>query len=405
MDTPDEFERQVHATLAHLYDPNYQPSPLLYQAISSDPLAGAKPVQSAIVQAIRDLRPDPNTPPYARSRRLYEILSCRYVDQLTQEETALRLGISSRYLRREQGQAIQMLARHLWERSHESAAPAESRAERQDGDSVAWRAQLRQELAYLQKSGVSPVADLGEILQNAAELGQTLAARHGVKVSVGYVQPNLAATVHPSVLRQVVVAAVAELVRHMSSGEVALGAESQDGRVIITVKGKPIITDKAPRGDLIGEILATQDGAVTVQMAENQVVFSVRLPAATTVTVLVIDDNTDLVHFYRRYATGTRYQIVHALEGQSAFAAIEASTPDIIVLDVMLPDMDGWALLSRLHEHPASRMIPVIVCSVIREEELALALGAVAYIPKPVRHQEFIQVLDKAASFRLQQKG
>ena len=404
MDAPEEFEKQLHAALAHLYDPNYQPAPLLCQVMGCDPLAGVRPVQLAILQAIRDLRPDPNVPPYARSRRLYEILSCRYVQQLTQEETALRLGISSRYLRREQGQAIQMLARHLWERSQAIVPPAAGRIEGQDDDSVAWRAQLRQELAYLQKSGVSTVADLGEILQNAAELGQTLAARHGVRMMVGPVQPNLVATVHPSALRQIVVAAIAELLRHMASGQIMLSAERQDGRIVISVAGKPVAADSALQGDLIREILATQDGSVTVHKGDDEIAFSVGLPAVATVTVLVIDDNTDLVHFYRRYVAGTRYQIVHAPEGQSAFATIESCAPDIIVLDVMLPDTDGWALLSRLHEHPASRTIPVVVCSVIREEELALALGAVAYLPKPVHHQEFIQALDRAALIRFQQE-
>ncbi len=404
MDAPDEFEKQLHAALAHLYDPNYQPASLLCRVIGCDPLAGMRPVQSAILQAIRDLRPDPNVPPYARSRRLYEVLFCRYVQQLTQEETALRLGISSRYVRREQGQAIQMLARHLWERSQMVTPPSEAYAERREEDSVAWRAQLRQELAYLQRSGVSAVSDLGEILRSAAELGQTLAARHGVRVTVEAMPPNLVATVHPSVLRQIVVAAIAELLRHMASGQITLGAEGQNGRVVITVTGKPLAADSPLQGDLIKEILAAQDGTVTVHKNDDETSFSVRLPAAATITVLVIDDNTDLVHFYRRYVAGTRYQIVHAPEGQSAFAAIEASAPDIIVLDVMLPDTDGWALLSRLHEDPASRAIPVVVCSVIREEELALALGAVAYLPKPVHHQEFIQALDKAASIRFQQE-
>jgi len=62
-----------------------------------------------------------------------------------------------------------------------------------------------------------------------------------------------------------------------------------------------------------------------------------------------------------------------------------------------LPDIDGWELLTNLREHPATRSLPVIVCSVVREEELALALGAARYVPKPVRRQEFIQALDQVS--------
>ena len=62
----------------------------------------------------------------------------------------------------------------------------------------------------------------------------------------------------------------------------------------------------------------------------------------------------------------------------------------------MLPDMDGWELLAHLYEHPATRAIPIVVCSVIREEELALELGAAVYVPKPVRHGDLLAALDQA---------
>ena len=112
--------------------------------------------------------------------------------------------------------------------------------------------------------------------------------------------------------------------------------------------------------------------------------------------MLVVDDNVDLVHVYRRYAVGTRYRIIHAPQGQRVFETIDASAPDIIVLDIMLPDVDGWELLANLHEHPATRSIPIVVCSVVREQELALALGATLYLPKPVERQQFLRALDQA---------
>jgi DNA-binding response OmpR family regulator len=124
----------------------------------------------------------------------------------------------------------------------------------------------------------------------------------------------------------------------------------------------------------------------------------VTLPLADEITVLVVDDNYDLVHFYRRYAAGTRYRIVHVPNGRDALVAVDAYAPGIIVLDVMLPDVDGWELLGQLHGNPASRGIPIIVCSVIREAELALELGAMQYLPKPVRRSELLAALDRAAA-------
>jgi CheY-like chemotaxis protein len=64
----------------------------------------------------------------------------------------------------------------------------------------------------------------------------------------------------------------------------------------------------------------------------------------------------------------------------------------------MLPDIDGWKLLTQLREHPATQAVPIIVCSVVRREKLALALGATMYVSKPVGYQQFVQALDQSLS-------
>ena len=111
--------------------------------------------------------------------------------------------------------------------------------------------------------------------------------------------------------------------------------------------------------------------------------------------VLVVDDNLDLVHFYKRYVEGTGYEVVHVSQGGDVWSAVERRTPDLIVLDVMLPDINGWQLLHELQQRPATARIPVIICSVINQEALANALGAAAYLAKPVHRQAFIQILDQ----------
>jgi CheY-like chemotaxis protein len=103
-----------------------------------------------------------------------------------------------------------------------------------------------------------------------------------------------------------------------------------------------------------------------------------------------------MVHFFRRYVAGSRYTIQVA-DGAHAFLdLVDELAPDIIVLDVMLPQVDGWDVLMHLNTRPETCEIPVVVCSVVRERELALSLGAKVYLPKPVRRQDFIQALDQA---------
>jgi len=61
----------------------------------------------------------------------------------------------------------------------------------------------------------------------------------------------------------------------------------------------------------------------------------------------------------------------------------------------MLPGQDGWDLLMRLHANQVTRYIPVVICSVVKEEELAYALGAAKFLSKPILPQDFIQALDQ----------
>ena len=394
MGTFEEFEQHLQDALIHLYDPAYRPSEMLWKVTGCDPQQGLEALQTVFIRTVEDLKPAPHVPPTARSRRVYGLLSYRYVQDLTQEETAERLGITPRHLRREQPEAVHALALRLWEQSRQ-VLPAEE-TQPAETQSPEYHSQVRQELASLRERAPGAVADVRETLGGAVKSGSALASKRSIGLAVECA-PNLIAAIHPSVLRQVLIQAIGQLVQHMSSGQVALYAERADGNVKITISGHPAAADRLPDDNFIREALAAQGGSVKVDLEGDCLSFSMELPSVGQV-VLIVDDNADLIHLYRRYVVGTRYDIVHTAQGQRVFEIAEASSPDVIVLDVMLPDVDGWELLADLHEHSATRSIPVIVCSVIREEDLALALGAALYLPKPVERQHFLQALDQALS-------
>jgi CheY-like chemotaxis protein len=220
--------------------------------------------------------------------------------------------------------------------------------------------------------------------------------RRGVIVEVSPTPLNLLATIHPSTLRHVLITAIEQMAQRMSGGTIQLATHTQGDAIQITVSGTPLDASTPLQSELMHEIVATHGGRVEVQSVGDAMRFAITLPSSgEKIVVMVIDDNADLVAFYRRYVAGTPYEIVHLADGNHVFAAIEETMPNIIVLDVLLPDLDGWELLTYLHEHPATRTIPILVASVVRGEELALALGAAAYMPKPVRRQQFIQALDQ----------
>lgn len=169
MGTFQEFERDLRDALSHLYDPAYRPSELLCQVVGCDRSQGLGSVPAMLRRAIEALKPAPETPPSTRVRRIYHVLYYRYVEHLGQEETAEHLGITPRHLRREQQDAIRMLAESLWRQQYGQVPPAGELDQAEgvpvpgpESEPPEWRSQVRLEFSALRKSGPDSVADVGE---------------------------------------------------------------------------------------------------------------------------------------------------------------------------------------------------------------------------------------------------
>jgi Amt family ammonium transporter len=87
------------------------------------------------------------------------------------------------------------------------------------------------------------------------------------------------------------------------------------------------------------------------------------------------------------------WEVIGAADGESARAEILRRRPTVILLDVMMPREDGWEFLVGIKARDETRDIPVIVCSVLSEPQLAATLGAFAYLTKPVTQQALLGVL------------
>jgi two-component system alkaline phosphatase synthesis response regulator PhoP len=100
-------------------------------------------------------------------------------------------------------------------------------------------------------------------------------------------------------------------------------------------------------------------------------------------TILVVDDEHDIVQFVRAYLEDAGYRVVTADNGQDALYAARQEKPDLVVLDLMMPEMDGWEFIRRYRRE---RAIPIIILTARVEETdqvLGLELGADDYITKP----------------------
>jgi len=320
---------------------------------------------------------------------------------MTQEEAAEQLSISPRHLRREQSLAIRFLALQLLNRrsspsSIEDLNFRENLSDREGQNFPEWLSQVREEIRVLQQSPGLEFTLVKTAIDAITGLMSPLMEQHRVAVRVTGVQPGLRVRMRPASLRQIFVHTISELMRHMKSGEISVSASQTKDRIRLRISGGPMLVDQPYEDPFLRELLAIHNGSLTQSMENQRLTFEVVLPG-DKISVLVVDDNLDLVHFFQRFVQGTPYQIAHLEDGSQVFQIVEQVSPDIIILDVMLPNVDGWELLSHLHAHPTTRSIPIIVCSVVRETELALVLGATKFLPKPVRRQQLIQALEEVS--------
>ncbi len=103
--------------------------------------------------------------------------------------------------------------------------------------------------------------------------------------------------------------------------------------------------------------------------------------------VLAVDDDPDVIDLVSRILARDGFKVVAALDGDQAFALAERLKPVAILLDVVLPGMSGWEVLSRLKAHPKLSEIPVVMLTTIDDRTRGLSLGAHEYMVKPVERK------------------
>ncbi len=119
------------------------------------------------------------------------------------------------------------------------------------------------------------------------------------------------------------------------------------------------------------------------------------LPDDGRASVLVIEDDPAAQELLRRQLEGAGYGVAVTASGQQALAWLTKMRPDAVILDIILPDLDGWEILQRLKADPATRSIPVMVVSIVDDRQLGLALGAVDYLVKPVSRELLLEAIGR----------
>ncbi len=122
----------------------------------------------------------------------------------------------------------------------------------------------------------------------------------------------------------------------------------------------------------------------------------VALAGGRTPRIMVVEDdekmNRRVVHLLEEQG----YEVDAIIDGKKVLEAAKATPPDLILLDVMLPEMDGWEIWTEIKQCPETNTIPVVICSAIEDRSLAFSLGAFDYLVKPVKKEDLLRCLSNA---------
>ncbi|MGA2819042.1 MAG: response regulator [Anaerolineales bacterium] len=120
--------------------------------------------------------------------------------------------------------------------------------------------------------------------------------------------------------------------------------------------------------------------------------------------IVCIEDDSEIVDLIRLILAAQGFQIVGAAGGQEGLTLVQAQKPDLILLDLMMPDMDGWEVYHRMREDPALADVPVIVVTA-RAQEVDRVLGLQIahvddYLTKPFTPKELLGSVERVLRAR-----
>jgi CheY-like chemotaxis protein len=396
----DDFIKHLGDAYEHLYDIVYLRNHALTHLLIPQTEARkekAWQLHNLLIDIIQDLNPGTKAPVFSREWRRHRLMTMRYIDGQTPQAVADQLNISRRHFYRELEGAIEVVAEILWERLAIEDTPTP-----ESPDVAAHRMELlRLEAArFAQAERSVPIAN---IVRGAVDLLADKLNQAGIHFETEFDLPSPEIESGSQPLRQLMLALLGHVIADapQTSVMILLRAEDDMAHLMITIEPMEAIRGLTPQEIVVREAtleeLAQMSGAqLTLDVSHNRITgFGIRLPmAATQKTILVVDDNDDILELLGRYLTAHQYRVLFAHDAQQAIAHMQNTRPYAIVLDLMMPQMDGWDLLQRFLTQPDTQTVPIIICSVLKQKDLALSLGATAFIEKPISEMLLLSTLD-----------
>jgi two-component system, OmpR family, alkaline phosphatase synthesis response regulator PhoP len=120
-------------------------------------------------------------------------------------------------------------------------------------------------------------------------------------------------------------------------------------------------------------------------------------------TILTVDDERDVLELIRFHLVKAGHRVLMAASGREALDVIRAQRPDLVLMDLMLPDIDGFGVCEILRRHPSTAAIPIVIVSAWGTPDsrnLGLELGALDYLTKPFSPKVLVEKVDRLLNLR-----
>lgn len=400
MPSRPEFVKQLSDAYEHLYDLVYLRTHPLADLLVSEPDLQRKEkawrLHRLLLQSIEELDPGPRAPAFSHEWRRYRLMILRYLDGVDPQTAADQLAISRRHLYREHDAAIEAIAAVLWDRYVESATPSKDAA--MGGPAASGLELLRLEAARMAQAG--RYTRVGDVVAGVLALLQEVLRQRQLAVRLHLSEGMPGVPMDRALLRQVLLAMLGYLIEQAEGASIELRATLEESALRLTVAldpppaGRPADADDQARLEALEEMAALGNARLVARRSGDTIAgFDLVLATAPRPTILVVDDNEDVLALFHRFLSLHQYSVVTAQTAQEALTLARRLRPYAMTLDLMMPGQDGWDVLQHLLNQPDTRDIPIIVCSILKQKELALSLGATAFLEKPVTEQALLSVL------------
>jgi len=385
-----KFLSELHSALAHLDDPPYlenHPLASRLRSVAETPeLSRGQALRRALRLAIAALDPGAGTTGGLEARS-YQVLYRWAVAKQGMVAIAASLGISRRQAYRELRHATEALAQVL--------GGAVMGAGQETSATLA--AQVHDEFKRLSRFAAQDV-DLNSLLAGAVQSADCLARQRGLEILLQLETPGLHTTANRVMLRQAILNLLSHIVSVHQDGPIGvhLSRSGRSATVQLSYRPQATLDHPQPKGpyEVATQILQSLDIAWTRDTAEDGTArIRIYIPLTQDRTVLIVEDNEGVIALFRRYLQHQPYRVQGATSAEQALDLMHQLQPDVVILDVMMPDRDGWEVLQMLRATPPGARARFIVCSIINDPKLAIALGAHAFLNKPVDRASLLQVL------------